>query len=289
VSNGALRWTVSNPPGARMSAVGNGLVYYDGGNGTTLARDTATGARRWSTAGTPQVLDGSRMFASTPSNVVALSPTGATLWSTPSSGEVISAAGRGGDLVVVSFVATQNAPGGFVVISTYDESDGSLLQRIGVVPKNADGTVDRLTGFSIGPKLIYLITPRDLFAVDPTTGAVVWHAPPSDGVVETPRGLLVNRTNTISGGTASASLLDPATGATRWQATFSGSIDGVAVAGDVAFIGHTSFDPLLGMLVYDLRDGTRITSSTVVCCAPIPAASHVFVAGANGLEALVPS
>ena len=42
-------------------------------------------------------------------------------------------------------------------------------------------------------------------------------------------------------------------------------------------------------LVYDLRTGARITTSTEVCCGPIPAAGHVFVAGIHGVEALVPS
>jgi outer membrane protein assembly factor BamB len=288
VADGTVRWVASNPDGSEVIAVGNGLVYYEGGDQTVLTRDAATGARRWSTPGRPLLLDASLMYAATTSSVVALTPSGSARWSVPAVGEVVSAAVQGGQLVVASFVATQNPPGGFVVISTYDESDGVLLRRVGVVPKNADGTVDRPIAFSAGPKLIYLIGSRDLFAVDPATGAVGWHAA-SGGVNVTPRALVVTRSATVTGGPASVSALDPATGASLWTATLSGSIDGAAVAGDVVFVGHTSFGPMLGMLVYDLRTGELLTSSTEVCCGPIPAAGHVFVAGSRGLEALAPS
>src|SRR4051794_10967537 len=159
-SDGAVRWAVSNPPGSQVSAVGNGLVYYEGGDIPILARDAATGGQRWSAPGRPLVLDGSRMFAATASTVVALTPSGRTLWSTPSNGEVVGAVVQGGHLVVASFVSTQNAPGGFVVLSTYGENDGTMLRRVGVVPKNADGTVDRPGVIAADPKLIYLTTQR---------------------------------------------------------------------------------------------------------------------------------
>ncbi len=198
---------------------------------------------------------------------------------------------QSGHLVVASFVPTQNAPGGFVVISTYDEADGTLLRRIGVVPKNADGTVDPPVGFSASPKVFYLTGQHNVFAVHPATGAVSWRVMGGGGgLIVTPQSLVVTRsTTTDPRGPATVSALDAATGATQWTSPFSGTIDGVAAAGDVVFIGHTAFDPLLGMLVYDLRTGQLLTSSTEACCEPIPSEGHVFVQGSRGLEALVPS
>jgi outer membrane protein assembly factor BamB len=289
-TDGTLRWKTSTPPGSSLVAVGNGLVYYQGGDHTVHARDAATGSARWSVPGNPLVLDGTRMFAATAATVIALAPSGTTQWSTPSVGEVVSAVGQSGHLVVASFVATSNAPGGFVVISTYDETDGTVLGRIGVVPKNADGTVDPPLGFSAGPRLFYLTGTSNLFAVDPATGAVAWHVSAGRaGVLLTPRSLVVGQTSPITGAQSSLTALDPRTGATQWTAPFSGTIDGLAVAGDVVFVGHTGFNPLLGMLVYDLRTGEQVASSTEVCCGPIPSQGHVFVQGARGVEALVPS
>ncbi len=42
VSDGTVRWTASTPPGSSLAAVGNGIVYYNGGGNTVHARDAAS-------------------------------------------------------------------------------------------------------------------------------------------------------------------------------------------------------------------------------------------------------
>jgi outer membrane protein assembly factor BamB len=198
---------------------------------------------------------------------------------------------RGGQLVVSTYIALDSAPHGIVVLSTYDESNGSLLRRVAVPAADASGnvTAPANTRLSAGSGLVYFVTSSggDLFAADPETGAVAWHLarPGISGFAVAPTAIVV----TSSGATNTVAALDPATGATRWSAHPAGSVLAPTVSDDLVFVGHTQFDPPAGLLIYDLVDGTLVSTSSTLCCGPTPADGRIFGSGLNGLQAMVPS
>jgi outer membrane protein assembly factor BamB len=300
VSTGAVKWTSTVPHLDIPVAAGNGLAYYTRFDSGTVALDAATGAQRWSRPEVALALDGARLFASSSiyyfgyrqsSNVVAIDPAGKTLWSVVGAGETTGAVVQGGHLVVVSYVALDNSPGGIVLVSTYDESNGALLRRVSVASTSANGTVKAPANLAAGSSLIYFKTAdsNDLFAVDPSSGAVAWHFATSgiQGVAVTPDAVVVTATG--NAGSATVTARNPATGATLWNAAATGSVDEPAIAGNLVFVGHVGTQPSAGMLVYNLANGSLVTTSTAACCGPIPTAGHVFVLGGNGLQAMVPA
>jgi outer membrane protein assembly factor BamB len=299
VTTGAVRWTASVPHADVPVAVGNGIVYYSQGDGGTVALDAATGVQRWSSPLTSVALSGTRLFAVSAYNagtgrsaeLAAIDPSGGKLWSTTTGGEVTGGVVRAGHLVVSTYIALDSAPHGIVVLSTYDESNGSLLRRVAVPAADASGniTAPANTRMSAGSGLVYFVTSSgsDLFAVDPDTGAVVWHLarPGIAGFAVAPTALVV----TSSGATGTVSALDPITGATRWSTNAAGSVLAPTVSDDLVFVGHTQSDPPIGLLIYDLANGTLVASSSTLCCGPTPADGRIFGSGLNGLQAMIPS
>jgi outer membrane protein assembly factor BamB len=301
VSTGAVKWTSTVPHLSIPVAAGSGLVYYTRFDRGTVALDAPTGAQQWSRPEVALTLDGTRLFASSSiyyfgtgqsSTVVAIDPAGKTLWSVVGAGETTGAVVQGGHLVVVSYVALDSSPGGVVLVSTYDQSNGALLHRVSVAARSATGAVKDPTAPVAGGSLIYFKTSdsNDLYAVDPSSGAVAWHlaTPGIQGVAVTPNAVVITAAGSASSSTVTAR--NPATGATLWTANPTGNVEPPKVAGNLVFVGHTGSDPSApGMLVYDLASGSLVTSSTTVCCGPIPTAGHVFVLGGNGLQAMVPA
>jgi outer membrane protein assembly factor BamB len=300
VSTGATLWTVNVPHASAPDAVGNGLVYY----GNTVALDAKTGTPRWSIAQQFLALDGPRLFAVSnfydgtgrSGQLVAVDPSGKTLWSLTAGGEVTGAVVQGGHLVVVTFIKLDNPPHGLVVVSTYDESSGSLLRRVSVPAQDANGNVNP-AGVGIGQlaasdTLIYYVTRggQEVFAADPMSGAVAWHATRAFvwGLAVTPHAVVVTSANQ-NPQPSQVTAFNPTTGAALWVSNPTGSVEVPTVAGNLVFIGHIAFNPQVGLLIYDLSNGALITSSTTLCCGPIPSEGHLFVGGLNGLSAMVPS
>lgn len=297
VSDGGALWTTTVPHGNSPLAVGNGLVYYSG-EGGTVALDTASGAPRWSIPQFFATLDGQRAFAVSAfysgtggsAQLVAVDAGGQTLWSATTSGEVTGVVVQGGRLVVVTFTKLDNPPHGVILITSYDEGSGAILRRVSVAARDASGNVNPPANQLVsGSSLVYFATSDDVFAADPSSGAVAWHVAPRvvEGLALTAHALVVTSDNT----TTQVMAFDPTTGAALWGTNPVGSVAAPRVAGNLLFVGHIQSNPSIGLLIYDVTNGTLVASSTTVCCGPIPSEGHVFVGGLNGLpfQALVPS
>jgi outer membrane protein assembly factor BamB len=301
IATGAVKWTGSVAHASVPVAVGNGLVYYSRGSGGTAALDAATGAPRWGRPEVALALDGTRLFGvsalDTGSGASALlraiDPNGEPLWTTTTAGEVTGAVVQGGRLVVMTYIRLDQAPKGLVLVSTYEEETGTLVRRVAVAAKNASGAVNppATTRLAAGGDLVYFRTQdgNDLFAADPETGAVAWHFSRAgiNGFAVTPSAVVVLSAGV---GAAQVAALDPTSGASKWTANPAGIVDDhPTVAGNLVFVGHAQSNPTVGLLVYDLTNGSLVTSSTTASFGPTPANGHVFVSGPNGLQALAPA
>jgi outer membrane protein assembly factor BamB len=303
ISTGTVKWATTLPHGEVPWSVGNGLVYYSQGDGGTIALDADTGVQRWSRPEFALALDGTRLFAVSDyytaagrsGELAAIDPSGQTLWSTTTAGGVTGGVVQDGKLIVMTFINLNNSVTGIILVSTYDEANGELLQRVAVPAKDASGNVNQpgITSLAAGRDLIYFDTAgttghgSNLFAVDPTSGAVAWHLT-AQGITRlaiTPNAVVVanNGANTNQ-----VRALNPATGAELWTANPTGYVADPRVSGNLVFVTHLQVNPMVGMLVYDLTNGALVTSSTTVCCDPTPTNGRVIVSG-NGLNALVPS
>ena len=284
VPNGTVLWTATVPATGHPLAVGNGLVYYGRGSGNeTVALDAASGVEKWSSPNLFVALDRTRLFAVSrlstdgqSDQVVAVNPSGQTVWSVTTGGEFRSAAVRQGQLVVLSFIPLTTAPSGVIVVSTYDEMNGSLVRRVAVPAQDASGTVNDPFPFGMAASgnLIYFNTGgNNLFAADPTSGAVAWRVtlPPAIfSFAVAPNAVVVDHG-------AGVTALDAATGATLWHGAGSFPF----IAGDLVYVD--------GVRIYDLRTGMQVASTSTPLFTPIPSEGHVFAVASGGLYAMVPS
>jgi outer membrane protein assembly factor BamB len=297
VSSGALLW--SNPRDGDPIAVGNGLIYAC----CTVALDAKTGVQKWGLLNQWFLtLDGSRLFVlggDSASQLSAIDPSGKPIWPVPAQtfGPVVGAVAQGGNLVVVTFTALDNAPYGLLVVSTYAGNTGGLLRRVTTPAQDSLGRVNQPLGggpwLAASADTLYLATGvnadrDDVFAINPGNGAVLWRSEYGRGVVVyglavTPRAVIVTTAGPAPF-TGQVIAYNPTTGAPLWTRDVADTPAVPVVAGNLVFVGAA------GGAVYDLNTGALITNIPAVTGMPIVSEGHVFSFGSHALlQAMTPS
>ncbi|MEC3982497.1 PQQ-binding-like beta-propeller repeat protein [Amycolatopsis sp. H20-H5] len=282
---GKLRWrrTLEGAATAGPVTAADGTIYASSNAGILHALDPATGADRWTfdTGGpsggdlsvSPLVLPDGIILVPTSGALVALSPTGARLWSHDLPGRPTSPISQDGKRV---YVGDQSG-----TVSALDVS-GQGHQAVWTLDT---GNVSYGSVVTDGTGRLYTTADSALVAIDDrgSAGAVAWRAEPADDIVEVSAGLAPDGTVLLgtNGGREWAYHRD---GTPAWQApriiTYSSpsvTSTGLAYVADHAGLVH----------VYDVRTGAeaatygpigaQIWSSTVV-----DRTYHAYLAGQNG-------
>jgi hypothetical protein len=306
--------TLSNP---QLMAVGNGLVYIIVGV-TVVALDAGTGSTRWTLTppvpgtGTVTVthllVDGAMAFvdatsaignADPVSEISTVDPTGNIVWATTPGGQVGGFAGTATSsapdstartLDVVSQLTVSTAPFSQFIVTQYDESGGSVLNRVLVAPGGPRDVSSGVADVSTAGGRVYFTVPGNnrgsggLFAVDPATGALLWSGAQNDPYAAGTRVLVASELDRAQMGVEG---LDPTTGSVLWG--FTGDGGGTpAIAGGVVFTTASGVVQAINV-ANGLVAGTFSVPNEPFNGPVTPTAGRIYAGSTARLYALAPS
>ncbi|MEO6090180.1 MAG: PQQ-binding-like beta-propeller repeat protein [Umezawaea sp.] len=278
---GVVRWRRdlegAVTPGPVVGA--DGTVYASSNGGVLHALDPDTGADRWTydsgaTGGgdlsvSPLVLpDGTILFPTPGNEVVALSPSGAQLWSVRLNGTPTSPVTVDGKRVYVGDTVG--------TVAALDADTGRAVWTVDVGERSYASVVTDGTG------RVYTTVDSALVAVD-DGGVIAWRADPDDQITEVSPGLAADGT-VLLGTNGTREWAYRRDGSPAWQAprfiTYSSpsvTADGLAYLGDHA--GR--------VLVFDVRTGEKLeeygpAGGLIWTSIVIDRDHHVYFGGQDG-------
>jgi outer membrane protein assembly factor BamB len=255
-ATGKRRWHTPFASGSTLSASGPVLVASSTtGAAATLTRyDVRTGVKRWSASlpESPQPIllapgptavfvvrrparppaPGQTLLDAPPSVLTAIDAgDGRTRWEQP-----VDAVPTGAGVLTVGRTAVVPQFSSHTVVA-FDAATGHELWR----QPTPDGTVD----VESGDGNLYTLTPTELRATDPATGALRWTAPDGSSSIPLVTGSgVVAVLSTQAGGEPGVTVLDAHDGHLLWRRGGSLAVDGgplVAASGQLTFVEtHTS-------------------------------------------------